>query len=150
MTIIEFLVKDHDKLRRDIAEIQEAFLRIFTIRDKLKTYITDFELHETVEQRFFISEMEKITGINELEDLQNLRKNHNEVWSLLDKLSQVINTQNLRTMQQSLSTFSVFMEEHMKKEMDFLLTTQKLMDQSALQKLGEEAEKYCEQFFNLC
>lgn len=148
MNIIEFLIEDHSRLLRDRLELRGSLSEGILLRNKIKRYIADFELHETIEHKFLLLQLKTLPEKEKLDELiVNYEKEHEKIWNLISKLFSVVKTQNFSTIQQLFFEFFAFVEAHVgAEERTFFPTAQKFLDDKILEELGQKAEKYYERY----
>src|SRR3989344_71595 len=86
MDIIEFLEKDHERLRRELSQVKNRLSQA-GCREELKTYISFHELHESIEEEILFPRLVKASLEEPVyEDLFGLETEHTQIWSQLEEL----------------------------------------------------------------
>lgn len=148
MNIIDFLLLDHQRLCHDRVEIRKTLSEGLFLLEKLKKYISDLELHETMEHYFLIAKLQEIPGREKLDGLiATYEKEHKEIWEFIGQLSQSVNSLEASSVQQVFFKFFAFVEAHVGvEERSFFPTIRKLVDDKTLKELGRSAEKYYDRY----
>lgn len=150
MNIIEFLIADHDRLRKDCMEIKNSLSSGKMARERIKHYIGHLELHEAVEQRFLISKLKALQECDKLNPwLTNYEEEHKRMWSFLDELLDVTKMKEFSVIQKTFFDFFTFVESHvLTEEQTFFPAAEKLLDQYTLEECCTEAQRYYERHGN--
>src|SRR3989338_5479057 len=107
MNVIEFLVQDHDQLRRELVDIKKN-LTLTDLRDKTEHLVSHFEMHECVEEEILFPSLEGLENCF----LERYEKIHSEIWDILEQFRNLTRLHKLQMLKQSFFTLDYFAEEH--------------------------------------
>ncbi len=142
MTILELLQEDHTKLRQELVSIRQN-LDEPRIRDRIKHFISDYELHENIEDKMIFPLLEKIIE----KTPQNFRDQHDHIWTLLDQLIEALDTMRFPEFQRAYFKFVAALETHMGVEERVLFPMiENQAEPKDLEELGRAAKSRLEHF----
>lgn len=117
LDIVKFLIKDPQRLRRARLAIPRSFPLRFLMKEKIRRYGADLELHETIEHDYLISKLKILPESGKLNELiQGYEKEHKKIWSMLTKLLDRLGMEKFSTLQQDFFNFFAFVESHVRVE----------------------------------
>lgn len=144
MNILEILVNDHERLRRAMVEVRHCLTEI-TLRQKLREFISRYELHESVEEELLYPAIRPLAA--ELPMLAGFEKMHDAIWTELDRMMALLDRASLRDLQQEFFTLASMVESHFAaEELSLYPTLQSLADDKLLGRLGEQAREKFERY----
>lgn len=148
MNIIEFLIDDHDRLRRDCVEIKRNLADGIFLRNKIKKYIADMELHESIEFRFLITKLNRMDLDSRLSALIiTHEEQHEKIWALIEELVQAVSARHLPAIQKIFFDFYDFVESHIRLEERVIFPgIEESIEEKTLEEWGEIAERYYKRF----
>lgn len=148
MDIIQFLILDHERLRHDRLDIKKSLSEGVILNNRIKKYISDLELHETIENKFLISKLNALPDKEKLDTLvDGYKSEHHKIWEHIQELIDHIQTGRLASIQQTFFNFIAHVEAHVEiEERSFFPTIRKLFDLKTLEELGQKAENYYDRY----
>lgn len=137
MNIIDFLIQDHDRLRRELTEIHRNLFR----RDlpaRMKSFMANFEMHESIEDEILFPAM--VRGGEPLQEMEDCEEAHSKIWSDLNGMLDFTNLKCPTRLQQAYFEFCARANRHFDHEERFLFPElRERLDPAALEKLGRKA-----------
>ncbi|OGR84038.1 MAG: hypothetical protein A2901_03550 [Elusimicrobia bacterium RIFCSPLOWO2_01_FULL_54_10] len=145
MDIIDFLIEDHNRMRLELSKIHKQ-LNDPNLRQIVKTFITDFETHESAEEDILFPALRRYQK-EELGPLAlSYDLDHEKIWELLDELMSTVDYGSLDHIQRVYFAFDSLAESHFRYEERTLFPIiRKIMDKKSLHSLGAMAEKHFKQ-----
>lgn len=143
MDILEFLLNDHVKLQKKMAEIHRE-ANPADLRQKIRALIESYELHELIEEELLFPQLDAALKAqkNPHGALFECSDEHKEMWGFLDKVMDRLNAKDGAGIQQAFFEFSASAEAHMRHEERVLFpAVAELLSKPALEDLAAKAEK---------
>lgn len=145
MDIIDFLMKDHMKLQREMVAIHRDLFH-GNLRQRIRRLIESYELHESIEEELLFPKLEESFRLQ-----SNLRcpvfecaDKHKEIWGLLGKMMDCLNSRHCKGVQQAFFEFSASAEAHIRHEERVLFPMiREIMDRQILEDLAGKAKERC-------
>ena len=150
MDIIDLLIKDHDGFRRELVEIRHA-LSQNGLREKIKLFISRYELHESIEEEILFPALEGLPeDVLSAKLMPNYEKMHERIWILLDQLMDSMGHSQFSELQQAFFMFAASVETHLGHEERVLFPTiREMMNRAVLESLGKAAEQRIAKFIEV-
>ncbi len=145
MNIIDFLEKDHDRLRRELVRVKNS-LSQGGVLEEIKTYIVMQELHESIEDEILFAKVNQISErVSSIDALITNKQVHKKIGSHLNRLLESLKTNRFATIQHVFFEFCALVETHMEHE-EFLIFpyVKSLLSNETLEELGEKAQSRME------
>ncbi len=134
MDVIEFLIEDHNRLRKELERIGEN-LSENGLKESLRAFVSHYDFHESVENEILSSE--KANG-----DVHGYKWIHSGAHSLLKDLQGFVESQHPVYIQRAFSNFQVLTQSHFEYEKNTIFPIlRKLLDEKTLDDLGHKAEE---------
>ena len=142
MDIIDLLMEDHTKLRKELVKIRQN-LSEPDARDQIKAFISNYEMHESIEEEvLFPNVQEFLNARPDRESLKGYHENHEEIWEILEELLDSLDTTRYNELQQVFFNFAASTEAHMSREERILFPAiRELVEKDTLEELGRKAEQ---------
>lgn len=143
MDILEFLLNDHAKLQKKMAEIHRE-AKSADLRQRIRALIESYELHELIEEELLFPQLETaLKGQkNPQEILCKCSHEHKEMWGFLDRVMDRLNAKDGSGIQQAFFEFAASAEAHMRHEERVLFPAiAELLEKTVLEDLAAKAEK---------
>ena len=149
MNIIDLLIEDHAELRKEVVAIKRT-LSQDELRDKIKLFISKYEIHESVEEEILFPALSSLPPATVSERfIPDYEKTHERIWTVLDQLVALLGHGRYDDLQQAFFQFNAVFEAHLRQEERILFPTiRNILDRTMLEALGQKAEKRFARFEN--
>ena len=147
MNVIEWLVEDHDKLRRELVNIRKNLCDA-SLKKRVKNFAFDLEFHESIEEEILFSQMgdhiaDEMTG----KAMSHCEDAHDEIWRLIDELLEKVDQHHFSDLQQCFFYFDATVEAHIRHEEHILFPRLlQLLDKSLMEDLSRKVEERTTKF----
>lgn len=138
MNAITFLLREHDKVRRMLANINNKSRRYTTKRTMFHTLCQDLVRHETMEQKIWYPRLKKDKGLAEI--IKHLLVEEKDAAKTIKKFKS-IKTQE--KWEEKFSEFKKDVEHHAAEEEKKLFPkVKKFLNEMELEKIGKEMRAF--------
>ncbi|OGR88387.1 MAG: hypothetical protein A3A86_03570 [Elusimicrobia bacterium RIFCSPLOWO2_01_FULL_60_11] len=142
MNILNLLKDDHIRLSSELVKLRKN-LNHPDIRGRIKHFISDYEAHESVEEELLLPLLNDLKLCPcEVEALDKCHENHDDIWGLLDRLLEAVDSMRFPEFQMAFFHLVAVTEGHFGLEERILFPTiERYMSADALDKAGKTAEQ---------
>ncbi|OGR81817.1 MAG: hypothetical protein A2902_06890 [Elusimicrobia bacterium RIFCSPLOWO2_01_FULL_64_13] len=141
MDIDHLLAEDHGRLRADLVRIRQNLSRP-GVRDLIRAFISDYEMHESIEEEFLLPVVREYLGSRRNPGLvQSYEEEHERIWGLLEQMMDALNFTRYRELQKTFFDIAASSEAHFAYEERVLFRViREVIEPEVLAKIGERAE----------
>ena len=150
MNIIDILVQDHDRIRKELVEIHRA-LSHGDLRSKIRIFLSSYELHESIEEEILLPTLDLLPEDARSEKLlPPYAKMHEAIWELLDHMMDILNHADFGELSAAFFKFDAVIEAHFRFEESSLFPAiQQIIGEKLLRSLGKQAAQRLSHFGEL-
>jgi hemerythrin superfamily protein len=142
MNAIEFLIKEHDKVRNTLTDIEDKSHRFETKLKMFEALSNELIRHETMEHKVWYPHFKNDSRLSSA--VKHLLKEENDAEKAIKKLH---NIQNQDEWEEKFTKFKDDVKHHAKEEETKLFPeVKKILDETQLQKIGAEMREFKENY----
>ncbi len=144
MNMIDLLIQDHDKLRKQLKMIHQC-LSQNCLKEKVDGFVRSYQHHESLEEGFlFPSLMEHLKNFPDRRNLiADYESTHKDMWSLMNRMLYTLEYSRFEALQKAFFEFSAAAEMHLDSEERILFPMiRELVDEQTLEDWGARAEEW--------
>lgn len=142
MNAIDFLIKEHNKVRKTLEDIDDSSHHYETKRKMFETLSEDLIRHETMEHTVWYPHFKNDHRLNE--KVRHLLKEENHAEKAINNLSEI---KTEAAWQEHFLQFKKDVEHHAKEEENQLFPeVKKLLSNADLEKIGAEMYEFKKQY----
>ena len=147
MDIIDILIEDHVRLRKDLVRLRQN-LAHHNLREQVKSFIANYELHESIEDEIlFPSLAALLKNLPPYQAAAGYEKMHEKIWELMGQLVDALGTVHFEELQKVFFNFAASTEAHFGYEERILFPTIRiLVSEETLKDLGRIAKERFDRF----
>ena len=142
MNAIEFLIKEHNKVRTMFEEIEGSSKGFESKLDLFNTMCDDLLRHETMEHKIWYPHFKNDSRLKD--DVKHLLREENDAEKAIKKLNDI---EDEKAWEQQFAQFKKEVQHHANEEEEKLFPEVKqILDEAKLLKIGKEMKEFKEEY----
>ncbi len=117
MNIIDFLIEEHEKMRRQLVVIRQCLSQA-CLRDKVEGFVKEYKLHESIEDKVLFPPLIEIFARSPEKKavVVDFEQSHRDIWKSMKHLTEALDRSRHEVLRQAFFEFCASTESHLGQE----------------------------------